>query len=94
MPFDTDATIPGVSGIMRQLLARGDVIAVSPVLGAQLHVEHGSASVSAAALGTIAAVQGVPNSELRPSGTTACANEISRRAASCAAGESGFVARS
>src|SRR5437868_13508691 len=41
LPFDTDATIPGVSGIMRQLLARGDVIAVSPVLGAQLHVEHG-----------------------------------------------------
>jgi putative ABC transport system permease protein len=58
LPFDTDATIPGVSGIMSQLLLRGDVVAVSPVLGAQLHVEHGSASVSAAALGTLAAVQG------------------------------------
>ena len=58
LPFDTDATIPDASGIVQRLLARGDVIAVSPVLGAQLHVEHGTASVSAAALGTVAAVQG------------------------------------
>jgi putative ABC transport system permease protein len=43
---------------MSQLRARRDVVAVSPVLGAQLHVERGAASVSAAALGTIAAVQG------------------------------------
>jgi putative ABC transport system permease protein len=58
LPFDTDATIPDASGIVQQLAARRDVIAVSPILGAQLHVEHGSTSVSAAALGTIAAVQG------------------------------------
>ena len=58
LPFDTDATIPDVSTIVERLHARGDVVAVSPVLGAQLHVEHGSASVSAAALGTIASVQG------------------------------------
>jgi putative ABC transport system permease protein len=58
LPFDTDATIPDASGILQRLGARSDVIAVSPVLGAQLHVEHGTASVSAAALGTIAAVQG------------------------------------
>ena len=58
LPFDTDATIPGVSGIIARLRARPDVIAVSPVLGAQLHVEHGGSSVSAAALGTVAAVQG------------------------------------
>ena len=58
LPFDTDATIPDASDIIQQLMARRDVVAVSPVLGAQLHVEHGSASVSAAALGTIAAVQG------------------------------------
>ncbi|MFL5612679.1 MAG: ABC transporter permease [Gemmatimonadaceae bacterium] len=58
LPFDTDATIPGASVIVRQLLARPDVISVSPVLGAQLHVERGTASVSAAALGTIASVQG------------------------------------
>ena len=58
LPFDTDATIPNASEIVERLHARGDVAAVSPVLGAQLHVEHGSASVSAAALGTIASVQG------------------------------------
>ena len=58
LPFDTDATIPGATAIMSQLKARPDVVAVSPVLGAQLHVERGTASVSAAALGTIAAVQG------------------------------------
>ncbi|HEY3459442.1 MAG TPA: ABC transporter permease, partial [Casimicrobiaceae bacterium] len=58
LPFDTDATIPDASEIMEKLRSRGDVMAVSPVLGAQLHVEHDTASVSAAALGTIAAVQG------------------------------------
>jgi putative ABC transport system permease protein len=58
LPFDTDATIPGASAIIRALQHRPDVVAVSPVLGAQLHVERGNASVSAAALGTVAAVQG------------------------------------
>lgn len=58
LPFDTDATIPGASEIVRTLLARPDVVKVSPVLGAQLHIEHASSSVSTAALGTIAAVQG------------------------------------
>jgi putative ABC transport system permease protein len=58
LPFDTDATIPGATAIMARLTARPDVAAVSPVLGAQLHVERGPASLSAAALGTIAAVQG------------------------------------
>lgn len=58
LPFDTDATIPGAASIVAQLRARPDVIAVSPVLGAQLHVERGAASASAAALGTLAAVQG------------------------------------
>jgi len=58
LPFDTDATIPGASSIIAQLYARPDVVAVSPVLGAQLHVEHGAASVSAASLGTLAKVQG------------------------------------
>lgn len=58
LPFDTDATIPGATAIMARLTARPDVVAVSPVLGAQLHVERGATSLSAAALGTIAAVQG------------------------------------
>lgn len=58
LPFDTDATIPGATAIVARLTARPDVAAVSPVLGAQLHVERSAASLSAAALGTIAAVQG------------------------------------
>src|SRR5207244_3073366 len=58
LPFDTDATIPGAAATMARLTAFPDVVAVSPVLGAQLHVERGTASVSAAALGTLAAVQG------------------------------------
>jgi putative ABC transport system permease protein len=58
LPFDTDATIPDASDIVRKLMARPDVFAVSPVLGAQLHIEHDSAAVSAAALGTLASVQG------------------------------------
>src|SRR5205823_4411854 len=37
---------------------RRDVVVVSPVLGQQLHVERAGASVSATALGTLAAVQG------------------------------------
>jgi putative ABC transport system permease protein len=58
LPFDTDATIPGTSTIIARLRARPDVVAVSPVLGAQLHVQGAGQSVSAAALGTIATVQG------------------------------------
>ena len=58
LPFDTDATIPGAVEILQRLSARRDVLTVSPILGAQLHVERDTASVSAAALGTVAAVQG------------------------------------
>jgi len=62
LPFDTEATLPGASEIVAQLRARRDVSAVSPVLGAQLHVEAGSgssaAAVSAMAIGSEAAVQG------------------------------------
>src|SRR5215212_4290567 len=38
LPFDTDATIPGASIIVRRLRENPDVLAVSPVLGGQLHV--------------------------------------------------------
>ena len=58
LPFDTDATILGADNAIRTLSARRDVVAVSPVLGEQLHVERDTASVSAAALGTLAPVQG------------------------------------
>jgi len=58
LPFDTDATVPGAAEIMKWLAGRRDVVVVSPVLGQQLHVERAGASVSATALGTLAAVQG------------------------------------
>ncbi|HZI41839.1 MAG TPA: FtsX-like permease family protein, partial [Gemmatimonadaceae bacterium] len=78
LPFDTDATIPGAAAIIAKLMARGDVRSVSPVLGAQLHVERGGASVSAAALGTLAAVQGdykVLGGRAPASGDEAVAND-------------------
>ena len=62
LPFDTEATLPGASEIVARLRARPDVSAVSPVLGAQLHVETASgdsaAAVSAMAIGSEAAAQG------------------------------------
>lgn len=61
LPFDTEATIPGVSAIVQRLSADPDVIAVSPVLGAQVHVvtsHNAERAVSAAAIGSIPAVQG------------------------------------
>src|SRR6185436_14061008 len=62
LPFDTDATIPGASAIIRRLRQNADVVAVSPVLGGQLHVTRGVGDSihvrSAIALGTEADVQG------------------------------------
>ena len=37
LPFDTDATIPDASGIVRVLQQIPDIEAISPVLGGQLH---------------------------------------------------------
>jgi putative ABC transport system permease protein len=58
LPFDTEATIADASSIARTLSADSNVIAVSPVLGGQLHVVHGDSTVSAALLGVHPAVQG------------------------------------
>src|SRR6476469_10056422 len=58
LPFDTDATIPDASGAVRILAAIPGVVAVSPVLGGQLHVDVGGRAVSAMALGVNPAVQG------------------------------------
>ena len=38
LPFDTDATIPDASGVIRVLHSSPGVETVSPVLGGQLHV--------------------------------------------------------
>ncbi|HEU4641540.1 MAG TPA: FtsX-like permease family protein [Gemmatimonadaceae bacterium] len=58
LPFDTEATIPGASEIVRLLRALPGVAAVSPVLGAQLHVPRDSGAVTAFALGIDPAAQG------------------------------------
>jgi len=63
LPFDTEATLPGAQELARRLRAKPDVVAVSPVLGAQLHIERSDSSglataVSTAAIGSEASVQG------------------------------------
>lgn len=58
LPFDTEATIPGVSRIVALLRTQPDVVAVSPVLGAQLHVPRAGGVTTAFALGVLPAVQG------------------------------------
>jgi ABC-type lipoprotein release transport system permease subunit len=58
LPFDTDATIPDASGVMRVLRTIPGVTTVSPVLGGQLHVVRGARTIAATALGVDPAVQG------------------------------------
>jgi putative ABC transport system permease protein len=58
LPFDTDATIPDASGVMRVLRTIPGVTTVSPVLGGQLHVELGARTLTATTLGVDPAVQG------------------------------------
>lgn len=58
LPFDTEATIGNASAITAALEADPNVIAVSPVLGGQLHVVRGDSTVSAALLGVRPTVQG------------------------------------
>jgi putative ABC transport system permease protein len=58
LPFDTDATIPDASSIIRTLSGLPGVTTVSPVLGGQLHVALGDRVVSATALGIDPRVQG------------------------------------
>src|SRR3954467_15478314 len=38
LPFDTDATIPGVARITEVLRGNGDIREISPVLGGSIHV--------------------------------------------------------
>lgn len=58
LPFDTDATIPGVAGIIATLRSNPDVREISPVLGASIHVAANGRDVSASALGIDPRVQG------------------------------------
>jgi putative ABC transport system permease protein len=58
LPFDTDATIPDASNVIRVLRTIPGVAAISPVLGGQLHVSVGARAITAIALGVDPAVQG------------------------------------
>lgn len=58
LPFDTDATIDSAGALLKQLRANPDIVAVSPVLGAQVHVRSASGMVTAVAIGIDPAVQG------------------------------------
>lgn len=58
LPFDTDATIPGVSAITSVLRANPDIREISPVLGGSIHIPVGALDVSAAVLGIDPTVQG------------------------------------
>jgi putative ABC transport system permease protein len=58
LPFDTDATIPGVGAIIATLRANPDIREISPVLGASIHILTGNRDVSGSALGIDPGVQG------------------------------------
>ncbi len=58
LPFDTDATIPGVNAITSVLRSNPDIKEISPVLGGSIHIPLGGRDVSAAVLGVDPTVQG------------------------------------
>ncbi len=58
LPFDTDATIPGVGGITAVLRRNPAIREISPVLGASIHIPVGDRDVSGATLGIDPSVQG------------------------------------
>ncbi len=58
LPFDTEATIDSADALMARLRANPDIVAVSPVLGGQVHVQLAGRNVAAVAIGIDPAVQG------------------------------------
>jgi putative ABC transport system permease protein len=58
LPFDTEATIARGTAIADRIAAHPDVEAVSPVLGASLHVPKDGGAITTFALGVLPAVQG------------------------------------
>jgi putative ABC transport system permease protein len=58
LPFDTDATIPGVKAIIATLRSNPDVREISPVLGGSIHFSARDRDVSASIIGINPAVQG------------------------------------
>jgi putative ABC transport system permease protein len=74
LPFDTDATIENVSGITSFLRTNPQIVTVSPVLGATIHVPVNGRVISSATLGVDPAVQG--DYELEAGSDPRTANEI------------------
>ncbi len=58
LPFDTDATIPGVRAITGKLRSNPDIREISPVLGGSIHIRVGDRDVSGSVLGIDPSVQG------------------------------------
>jgi putative ABC transport system permease protein len=58
LPFDTDATIDDVSGIVARLRTNPQIIAISPVLGGTIHVPIHGKVITSATLGVDPTVQG------------------------------------
>ena len=58
LPFDTDATIPNVDAVIATLRNNPDIDAISPVMGASIHIPVGPKNVSGATLGIDPMVQG------------------------------------
>lgn len=58
LPFDTDATIEDVNGIVARLRTNPQIITISPVLGATIHIPIRGKVVTSSALGIDPSVQG------------------------------------
>jgi putative ABC transport system permease protein len=58
LPFDTDATIDDVSGIVARLRTNPQVIVISPVLGGTIHIPIHGKVITSATLGVDPTVQG------------------------------------
>jgi putative ABC transport system permease protein len=74
LPFDTDATIPDASNVIRVVRTIPDVTTISPVLGGQIHVTIGARTTTATALGVEPAVQG--DFEITQGRTPSATNEL------------------
>jgi putative ABC transport system permease protein len=58
LPFDTDATIEDVNGIVARLRTNPQIITISPVLGGTIHIPIRGRVVTSSALGIDPSVQG------------------------------------
>ena len=74
LPFDTDATIPNAGAVAATLRAVPDVVAVSPVLGGQLHIVAADRTITATTIGNDPRIQG--DYEITDGRAPRAANEI------------------